>query len=511
MSNNSSVPSFLEKLFGSLFSSHDPEAEKKRQLKAIAKTLSKTKYKFYKSGADQVLPAYGKFVYEIYKAVSSAQLMFNAQPNPSAYKNLVVDYSLSERQKKLEEEMTEESIKTMSSNMPFAQLKTKVKQNLATFLSEFDQDKVARIDALYAKLMSFKQFCQYDFYFTIKKFDSSVKEGDFNRSPKFEPIDASYLLDDIKDFIYAIYTLPLDDEWTTLMTMFKEVKGSEPIKTSTWNKLILRLRQLKDSRVLDMMVQLISKDPAFVPSIEEKHESIIESYIDKITKQATDCIAKLEAEQRNSKNDSILTQIFNTTNVTVLKNYTEEGSAPIQKKNLGSFEYAKPLNYMKAFLVEYVKKEVREYGDLVLIRGQWTTPILSQQMSEAYHVLLETSDKITQFDEMVSEEGEFGMKFKTLLPRCDRDKESANIIRTTLGDCNSIAKEYIVDCSRALITFAKNTKALIEDYKKKKPEMLSNWKELERNSANPIDELGVEVYKKIYLITSLMQSILEVK
>ena len=37
---------------------------------------------------------------------------------------------------------------------------------------------------------------------------------------------------------------------------------------------------------------------------------------------------------------------------------------------------------------------------------------------------------------------------------------------------------------------------------------MTNWKELERFAETPIKELGVGVYKKIYLIVQLMQGIL---
>ena len=47
---------------------------------------------------------------------------------------------------------------------------------------------------------------------------------------------------------------------------------------------------------------------------------------------------------------------------------------------------------------------------------------------------------------------------------------------------------------------------MIEDYRKKKHEMVSNWKELDRFTETPIEELGVEVYKKIYLMVNLMQN-----
>ncbi len=510
MSNKNSGISFFQKILGSLFNSKDAEAEKKRQLKIIAKNLSKTRYKFYKPGADQVLPAFGKFFYDMYKLIAPCQLMFNAQQNPNAYKNLVIDSYLSESQKKILDELTEESIVTQSASISFDQLKQKIKTGLEKLSADFDQDKIQSIDTVYSKMMCFKQLCQYDYYFMLKKFDSSLKEQDFSKTPKFNPIDASYIADDLKDFLSIAWTLPFNTDWSDVMQIFKNLKGVEPIKPSQWTKLVSRLEQLHVAGVFEMIIQLTTKDPAYIVNAEVKREQIVEAYIDKVRNQATSTIRKLENEQKNSKTASLLTQIFNTTGIFSLKYYTEQAGEPLRKKNLPDYEYYKPLNYMKAFLLEYVKRDVREYADLVIIRGKWSTAPLSQQMSDAFHALLDTSDKITAFDARHSEEnGDIGSKIKTLLPRADRDKEAANIIRTTLKDSNALAREYVVSSTKNLILFAKNTKALIEDYKKPHGELITNWKELDRFAEHPIEELAVEVYKKIYLLVNLMQTLLQ--
>ena len=502
--------SFIQKLLGSIMGGKDPEADKKRQLKNIAKALSKTRYKFYKSGSDQALPVLGKFFFDIYKAVSNCQTLFNSQQNPNYYKNIVISMSLSDAQKQAVEDLAEESIQEAAKNMPFKNLKEKVKNDLALLSAEFDQAKIQNIDSLYSKLLNFKAFCTFDYYFVLKKFDSSVRENEFNKTPKFTPIDASYIADDMKDFLSIMWALPLGEDWSDLMQLLKNMRGgNEPIKANQWAKIVARLSQIKASRVFEMIIQLTTKNPAYEVTYEEKHEQIVESYLEKIKSQATTEIQKLENAQKNSKIDGLLQQIFGTTSISSLQHYTDEQSAYFQKKNLGGFEYTQALSYMKAFLVEYVKREVREYADLVLIRGKWTTTPLSAEMSDAYNDLLSYSEKITAFDKKLSEEdGEYGMKLKTLLPRADRDKEAANIIKTILRDNNTLAKEYIVSATKSLITFAKNTKVLIEDYQKQRPEMLTNWKELDRFAETPIKDLGVEVYKKIYLIVNLMQSML---
>ena len=499
--------SFLDKIL-SLFGGNDPEADKKRMLKNIAKNLGRTKYKFYKQNGDQILPMFGRFIWDIYKVVGPCQTIFYSQENPNYFKNMVVNYSLSDQQKALEEELSEEAITEKAKNMNFKELKAQVKQDLDTFSAGMEGDTVMRIDDLYGLLNVFRSLCVFDYYFMLKKFDSTIRESDFSRTPKFEAIDASYLTEEIKDFASIIASIPVAGDWNALLGMFKELKGSEPIKPGVWSRLLQRIEGLQRGNILGMVIQLMTKDPSYQVSADTKHEQVVEAYLEKIQKEATNTVQQLEAAQQNSKVDGLLSQIFNTTNIHILKNYTEENSEKYEKKELGAFEYARALNYLKAFLVEYVKRDVREYADLVLVRGQWATTPLSQQMSDAYNVILQISDAITAFDDKMAENAEVGVKLKTYLPSVERSKEAANIVRTVLEDSNEEAKELVVNCTKNIIIFARNVKALIDDYPKKHSEMIVNWKELDRFAEHPVNELAVEVYKKMYLISSLMQNLL---
>ncbi len=308
-----------------------------------------------------------------------------------------------------------------------------------------------------------------------------MQEHYFQTTPDFKAIDASYIADDLKDFLTVAWTIPTVSDWSDLIQFFKTTRGTEPIKVAHWNKIVTRLSQMKQAKIFEMIIQLATKDPFYEASIDEKREFIVSPYIEKVRSEAISTVRKLENEQKNSKIDSLLSQIFNTTAIFATKHYTEEGSEVFVKRGLPPYEFAKPLNYLKSFLIEFVKKDVRELADLVLVRGKWTNPELSQQMSEAYNSIMEASEKITAFDNKHNEEGgEFGIKFKTLLPRCERDRESKNILRTLINDSNATAKEYVVKTTKQLIVFAKDTKSLIDDYKKlPRAEMLTNWKELE--------------------------------
>ena len=83
--------------------------------------------------------------------------------------------------------------------------------------------------------------------------------------------------------------------------------------------------------------------------------------------------------------------------------------------------------------------------------------------------------------------------------------EAQKVMTSLLEDVNSDAKELITESSKRLISVGKTIKALLEDHEKQRPELLINWKELDRFAEIPIKEMGIDLYKKIYLFVSLMQ------
>jgi hypothetical protein len=497
---------FFQQLFASLFGGNDPEAEKKRLLRSISKELSKTKYHFYKYGSNEVEPALPKYVYEIYKQLASAQTMFQTT-NPTAIKNVVISSLLTEKQNATLEEMTEENIEVLSHTMGVKELSDKMQRDIDLVISEFENGNSEKIDDIYNKIILFKNFCTYDFYFLLRKFDSGLREHEFGVTPSFQTLNGTYVCDDLKNFIAVAWALPFDDDWSSMFQLLKQVKGVEPVSPNIWKKMLSKLKLLRNSRALEMMIQLISSDPSYSEQPVTSNEHIVEPYITQLENQVKGAIKKIEEKQTLSKVDNLLSQIFGNEQPAHLKNYTESASAQFEKKNLGSFIYTAPLGYLKAFLLDYTKKDLRELSDILLVRGKWATAQLSAPMSDAYNKLLELSLKITAFDDSLSEDVDVGLKLKTLLPRTERDRESANIIRTTLRDTNSLAGEMLSTASENYVIYARNLKMLLEDcIKQPRSEVIINWKELQHYADQDIKTMGVAAYKKIYLFVSLLQN-----
>ena len=495
---------FLRRFF-SIFSGGDPEAEKKKLLKSIAKDLSHSRYKFYKPKGSEALPGLGRFFYEIYKIVAPAQVLLTNAATSGVLKSFVIDSYLSKEQKAISERLTDAWIQEKAKTMSLKDLSETVKQDMIQFFSLFDGELTANIDSAHATLVALANFVNFDYFFLLKKFDSSISERNFTYHPKFEAISADYIADDLKDFLEVFLALKLDADWKRILSALKEYRNIDVLPVDAWTKLVGALGGVRDSHVLEQIVRHAQKDPYWAATPRSGGERVVEPFLEKLRSQMEIQLQKIVQERRNSKIDDLAKQVFGTTVIVRMKNYTEKANVVFAKKMLGGFTQTAALNYLRAFLIDFFKKDVRELVDLIIIRGQWTTSILSQQLSDSYHALMDLSDEIIKFDDSLADDGELGTKLRTVMAKSDRDKEQVKYLRNILRDTNERASGLVNSSALNLISVGKHLKSLIEDLSKAHHEIVLNWKEIENAAAHPLKEWMLETYKKIYYLVQLLQ------
>jgi hypothetical protein len=365
-----------------------------------------------------------------------------------------------------------------------------------------------RTENIYKAFSTLQDFCCFDYYVLLKKFASSLQEFNFNAVPNFEKINGEYITDDLKDFCAVAYAITDENLlWNELFAFMKATQATETISLGNWKKIVARIKNIQQSGAFDLMIRHISGNTEYVTQVQSHYASLIEPYMDKIQEEIRTTISKIGYKQKENKANQLCEQIFGSTDFQTLHFYISAANDAYQKKDLDTYLYAEPLNYLKAFLLEYVKKDIREFFDVVVVRGQWDAS-LANPISNAYQELLKISDEITSFDNDLSEDGGSGLKIKTLLPKTAHDPGAENIINRVISDSNEQARTFLITSTQDLITIGKTLKQLIEDYSKQKAEIVQNWRELERFLDHPMKEFSVGIYKKIYLFVQLMQQYL---
>ncbi|MDC7228073.1 MAG: DUF5312 family protein [Spirochaetales bacterium] len=507
MSNSEAKSGFLDKIFSILGRASDPEREKKRQLKELNKQLRKHKYKFYRPKQEEALSALAKFFYEIYSIVGPAKLLLDHAEASVVLKTIIIENTLTEKQLEMrasfEDSEIRAAVEESGGNVKF--VTDSLKSDLVNFFSIFDTSRVQSINTTFNLMSIFLDFITFDYYFFLRKFDSRFPENDFMYNPRFEDINGEYIVEDLKDFLVLIPYLELDSPWDNLLDVLSAYKGTDIMNRKDWQKLLRKIRDVRQSKVLELMVKVLDKDPGFTYKVQRPSKRIVEDYLNKLKSQVELSIHKILKEQRNGKIDSLAKKIFGTNAVSRMKYYTEKANLAFAKKMLGGYIYIAPMNYLKAFLVDFCKKDIREISDILLIRGKWTTNISSQQLSEAFYGLMATSEELITFDENLSEEGDRGALINKLVKRRDADKSNITLLRKELKEVNNEALRLINVTGNHLVSIAKSFKLVYEDYQKKPHELITNWKEIEGLIDGGVVPRMTEIYKKCYYFVQLLQ------
>jgi hypothetical protein len=501
---------FFDKLF-SLFlgfsGGNDAESVKKKLLKQVTKDLSQNRYsKFYKIKSEEADPALGKFFYDIYKIVSPAQVFLQNAAKSAQLKQLVIDSFIDKNLKDIQAKLTPEAVMEQAKTTPPKELARRLREALGELIGAFDNTLINAIDGCYNVILAFVQFAGFDFYFLLKKFNAHMPERNFSHLPKFETIRAEYIAEGIKDFLEIAQGIDPDQNWKAAFKVLKSYKGDmDVINPDHWAKLLHLLRDVQRSNILVLMIRHVEKDPAWQSTPRIPAERIVEAYIEAKKNEIDGIIRKIQNEKRNAQIEHLTKTVFGSVDIVRLKYYTDKNNELYVKKNLGGFTHVAGLNSLKAFLLDYFKKDIRELCDLLLIRGQWTSNVLSQQLSEGFHGIMAVSERILVFDEALADNGENGSRLKAAIVKADRDKSQAKYIRIILKSVNEEAQNMINKAAQDLITIGKNFKAALEDYPKNPHELIINWKELEASSESPITQRITEIYKKMYYFVQLLQ------
>jgi hypothetical protein len=498
---------FLDKIFSLFSGENDPSSSRKKLLRTVTKEINQNKYsKFWKMKSEEVTPLVGKFFYDIYKIISPAQVFMQNAAKSAQLKQIVIETFMDKRIQEVLTRLSSESIEERVKKSPPKEVAAQVKDDLAILMGNFDNAKINTVDRCYTLIMSFVRFVTFNYIFLIQKFDPKVTERNFTYQPKFEHIKAEGIANEIKDFLEACDNIDLDQDWKIPLKILKNYKGDmDVVAADQWNRLLLILRDVRKSNILELIIRYIQKNPNWVPKPQIHDEHIVEDYLEEKRIGASDCIDAIVNAKRNAQVAAIAKTVFGNANILRLKYYTDKGSEIYTRKKFDGFLHAGALNYLKAFYTDFSKKDLNELCDLLLIRGQWTSNVLSQQMSEGYHVFMGISDKVNAFDETLSDKGEHGSRLKNAMLKADHNKSSAKYVRVILGTVNDEAQGMINSAAQALITIGKNLKGVIDDYQKSPHDLIINWKELEGISeASLIQRLTIN-YKRIYFFVQLLQ------
>ena len=498
---------FLDTILGIFGKGGDPETVKKKRLRQIAKEIKQNKYsKFYHTRTGELEPPLAKCFYDIYKVIAPTQVFLQNAGKSEQLKQITVDAFLDKNLRDQEESLNEAAIQGRAKTMPVKELSMAVKRELSGFIAAFDNTRINNIDNCYNTIISLANFVNFDFFFVLKKFDPGLTERNFSYKPSFSGVKAADLCEMLKDFMEFSAAVEMDWNWKTALAVLKNYKeGIDVINADYWARVIRLLKDLGRSGIFELIIQHSSGDPLWQSIPRLSGERMADTVLDSKKAKIEAAINMIQNDKRSAQIEQLAKTIFGSAEVERLHNYTGKANDAYLKKNFNGFTKTAGMNYLKAYLLDFFKKEIKELCDLLLIRGQWSNIVLSKPMSDAFHETMGLLDKIIFFDDSLDDKGEHGSRLKQAMLKVDRDKGQGKYIRIILKTVNNNAQRMINAALAALITIGKSLKSLIEDMQKKHSELIMNWRELESASEAPLVNRITNDYKRMYYIVQLLQ------
>jgi hypothetical protein len=480
--------------------------DKKILLKQIVKDLSQNRHiKFFRTRTEEADSSLAAFFYSIYKITFPIRIFMQEEEKVTELRQRIVELFMDPQLREIVRRLNVDALAQRAGVIGPDALTSEIQADIAALFSAFDHAKIDSVNRCCNLVLALAQFTGFDFPSLLKKFDGNFIGGNFTVEPRFAPVKVEFIHRELGEFLAATHAINPEGDWRNILELLKAAAKKELVQPDIFSKIAGSIYDVHQSKILELMVQYSLKKPVWEwkPKIPNEHAA--ESWLETKRAEAKKCIEKIANVQKAGRIEALVKQIFIGTNFNRLEYYTVDHAEIYREKNLQDFLYAEGLCYLKAFLEDYLDKEIQELCDILLIRGQWTNNSLSKEMSEAVHELMEMPALINTLDQSMAEEGSDGSRLKAAMLRVDRDKTQARYINSIIDNNNEEALEIINNAAQKFIVVGKQLKMLAEDIQKKPADLIINWRELNAYSRMPLAQRMADDYKKINYFVQLMR------
>lgn len=507
-SDNNKNISFFEKFLG-LLTDNSPEGKKKRLLKDIRKILQKHKYKFFNTKTEEILPPFASFFYQIYKvtAVPSKFMLSTDSGGINALKYRFIDYFLADSQRDFIGKLQPGEIEKRVTEKP-AEAEV-VKADITTLMQSMTQEQYSDISRTFKQFLIFERLLKFDYYFVLRKFDSRFAEMDFKYKSSFQSISAEYITDDILDTLALFPLLIRYPAWDDIFNILKDFKGADFISKEDWRKALRIMTNVHNSGVLLHIAKLILKEPFYSVKLAEPTENICEEYFGKLKTSAESVVQNIVMQKEQSGRNVLLEKIFGTTQISRMKNYTEANSGIFRSKMVGGYMYVDLMNYIKAFMLDYVKKDIIKLVNHLVVKAEWKTNKSSHDLSNSVDDLLKVSDSVLAFDDSLAFDVDVGAKINSFMKRIGANPKYKTEIKKMLIEVDTKALAIAKETYRSLVVVAQALAGLLPDLEdvSKQSIIINPTDVIKTWNSDIIEDLKKEC-NLIYNFVTLLKSIL---
>jgi hypothetical protein len=496
----------LDKVFSFISGDNEPDPEKRNFLRQILKDLNDNKYsKFYKPRSEEIDPVFAQTLYEIYKVIYPASAFVRDLNKTARIRQFALEIFMDKPTLALVQRLNPQVIERQIKSTSPQELIPRLNEDLSALTAAFDDSRMRAVNVTNNQIIAFTQFVTYPFFLVLQKFDPNLPEEPEDYQPKFAAARAKDITKNLEDMTAILAPLNPSENWKTVLTIMKLSNGGvEVIPLEKWNAVIRLVKDIRDSRILEQIIQYSMRNPLWQGKLKIPNERFAQVWLENTQTEARHIINELSTREWSAQVNTLAQAVFGTPEVVRLQYYIPRENETLTRKGLDGYIYAPGLNYLAAFIGDFINREFQDICDILLIRGQWIISSASREMSEAFHAVKELYSGIVELDETLGEKGRNGPRLKAALIRVDRDRSQIRYINAIVAGINDEARGFITTATEQFVILENHMKHVVEDFTKNPHDLIFNWKELVTFSKNPMGPRLNDAYQKISYFVRLL-------
>lgn len=476
--------SIWDKILGIFGFSQSPE---KKKLRSVKKYLKSSKAGFIRIGSDTLEPNMAKFFYTLYQfSFSYLSIIERVRKSDSLFP-IIFEECLTEKQKLRFISLSSEALENKLKEIPLDILKTQTADEYNLFISDMKAQDIRKINETYSVFKVFEELVTFNYYSILVLFDPAFPPNDFKYKPKFNSINGRKMIPFLKDFSEVLNVIAFVPHWESVFSTIRIYnRGVDPVKATVWQKIIKDLVNLKKSGLIESIIHYLEGNMDFRPNSALRVENLASKYLDGYKDNIQNFFYKVQQQQEAKEINRLMSYVFNQEELSriatyKMKNYSEEASSKIYSKVSVGYRYSKAFLYLKAFLIESVKTQMRDVVNTLIVKGQWQVNQFSRDLSDQLYSCMNLTEDIKKFDDLLAETNTYGKRVFVLLHRQQKDKSSSDLLKQAVEDINSKALIILKKSYKELSGLKNLLDEVLKDFKRdnKTRELLMNGKELE--------------------------------
>lgn len=470
---------FFARIIDFIFGRKNGESER-QNLRNVSRQLNNSGYKYYSFPHDQVKAPFAFYVFSVYRIVAPLREFFFNHNNSDEYKERILAYSLTREQLDNLSAILPVSIHKKAEEEDLKQISEDCIKHFVYFKNEMSQDCINQVNELYYAINVLCQFCLFDFYILLKKFDNNLYENDFNQTPKFLASPKNFVGSEIEDFLSNAFFLLTVEDWGSTFKFLNSLEGFGNYNISDFMKLISSLRVLEKKRVLVRLAKLLKGDSKFEYFNQVQITDIVNPFMETVYDSMQDTINEIKAERKSQQISILQDKLFTGKELYPLKNYSLELSEVYTGKGLPALSELEATTYLNSYYENYIKKELGDFSEIFTIRGKSKTNGYMNDITVKYHNVLEVFTNLQRFDKMLDEKFNTGFRLKSLLERMKSDSDASIELTDEINNLNRQALNFVTSAIEGLTLMSQVYYELLEDRQLTPHIKINNWDEVDR-------------------------------